>query len=137
MQVGLVEAGAVRDIEIDDGTIRVVLAVNAPQPSTSSEVRDVVQAAIARLEGADNVEVTVHPLLATMNAQQAAPEPPPTWADKIPGVRHVIAVASGKGGVGKSTVSANLAVAMAAQGCKVGPARRRHLRSVTTADDGN
>ena len=39
---------------------------------------------------------------------------------KIPGVKHVIAVASGKGGVGKSTVTANLAVALAKQGYKVG-----------------
>jgi len=119
-QVGLVEAGAVRGIEIDGGAVSVVLAVDAPQPSTAGEVRDIVQAAISRLEGAENVDVTVHPLLATMSAQPAAPEPPPTWADKIPGVRRVIAVASGKGGVGKSTVSANLAVALAAQGLQVG-----------------
>jgi ATP-binding protein involved in chromosome partitioning len=119
-KMSLVEAGAVRNIEVDGGTVRVELAVQAPQPSTAGEVRAAVEAAIARLEGAETVEVKVHPLLATMDARQPAPEPPPTWADKIPGVRHVIAVASGKGGVGKSTVSANLALALAALGHGVG-----------------
>jgi ATP-binding protein involved in chromosome partitioning len=119
-KVSLVEAGAVRNIEVEGGTVRVVLAVQAPQPSTAGEVRATVEAALARLEGAETVEVTVHPLLTTMDSRQPAPEPPPTWADKIPGVRHVIAVASGKGGVGKSTVSANLATAMAGLGQKVG-----------------
>ena len=117
---GLVEAGAVRNLEIEGTTVKVVLAVNAPQPSTAGEVRATVEAALDRLEGAETVEVTVHPLLATMDSRQPAPEPPPTWADKIPGVRHVIAVASGKGGVGKSTVSANLATALAGLGHDVG-----------------
>jgi ATP-binding protein involved in chromosome partitioning len=119
-RVSLVEAGAVRNIEVDGGTVRVELAVQAPQPSTAGEVRATVEAAIARLEGVETVEVKVHPLLATMDTRQPAPEPPPTWADKIPGVRHVIAVASGKGGVGKSTVSANLALALATLGHEVG-----------------
>jgi ATP-binding protein involved in chromosome partitioning len=119
-RVSLVEAGAVRNIEVDGGRVRVELAVQAPQPSTAGEVRATVEAAIARLEGAETVEVKVHPLLATMDSRKPAPEPPPTWADKIPGVRHVIAVASGKGGVGKSTVSANLATAMAGLGHGVG-----------------
>ena len=117
---GLVEAGAIRNLEIEGTTVKVVLAVNAPQPSTAGEVRATVEAALDRLDGADTVEVTVHPLLATMDSRQPAPEPPPTWADKIPGVRHVIAVASGKGGVGKSTVSANLATALAGLGHDVG-----------------
>lgn len=117
---GLVEAGTVRNLEIEGATVKVVLAVNAPQPSTAGEVRAAVEAALGRLEGADTIEVTVHPLLTTMDSRQPAPEPPPTWADKIPGVRHVIAVASGKGGVGKSTVSANLATALAGGGHAVG-----------------
>ena len=116
----LVETGAVRGIEVEGGAVKVVLAVNAPQPSVATEVRQAVESALAGLEGAETVEVKVHPLLATMDSRQPAPEPPPSWADKIPGVRHVVAVASGKGGVGKSTVSANLALALAAAGRRVG-----------------
>lgn len=121
-RMSLVEAGAVRGIEVeDDGSVTVVLAVEATDPTVASEVRKVVEASIAQVEGVESVEVTVHPLLATVQPGPThAPEPPPTWADKIPGVKQVIAVASGKGGVGKSTVSANLALALAALGKDVG-----------------
>ncbi len=116
----LVEAGAVRGIEVEGSSVKVVLAVEAPQPAVAGEVKAVVEKALETIEGVESFDVTVHPLLATMQPGPAAPEPPPTWADKIPGVRHVIAVASGKGGVGKSTVAANLAHAMAASGHTVG-----------------
>jgi len=121
-RMSLVEAGAVRDIKVeDDGSVKVVLAVEATDPSVVSEVRKTVEALLAELEDATSAEVTVHPLLATVQPGPThAPEPPPNWADKIPGVKQVIAVASGKGGVGKSTVSANLALALAGLGHDVG-----------------
>ena len=120
-RMSLVEAGAVRGIEVDGGSVKVTLAVEATQPNVAGEVRTTVETELARVEGVETVEVTVHPLLATVQAGPThAEEPPPTWADKIPGVKHVIAVASGKGGVGKSTVSANLALAMASLGLDVG-----------------
>ena len=120
-QSSLVEAGAVRDITVDGGSVTVVLAVEASTPAVASEVRSHVETALSGVEGIEAAQVTVHPLLATVQPRPAAaPEPPPTWADKIPGVKHVIAVASGKGGVGKSTVSANLSLALAGMGRTVG-----------------
>ena len=120
-RMSLVEAGAVRGIVVEGGSVNVVLAVEATDPTIAGTVRTTVEAALAEVEGVESVEVTVHPLLATVQPGPThAEEPPPTWADKIPGVKNVVAVASGKGGVGKSTVSANLALAMAAQGHSVG-----------------
>ena len=119
-RMSLVEAGAVRGIDVEDGAVKVVLAVEATDPTIAGQVRTTVEEALQAVEDVESVEVTVHPLLATVQPGQAQPEPPPTWADKIPGVKHVIAVASGKGGVGKSTVSANLALALAARGSAVG-----------------
>lgn len=117
----LVEAGAVRGIEIEDDSVKVTLAIEAPQPNIAGELQKIVEEHLQKMDGIGSLEVTVHPLLATVQAQPtAAPEPPPTWEDKIPGVKNVVAVASGKGGVGKSTVSANLAVALASLGHSVG-----------------
>jgi len=119
--MSLVESGAVRQLEVEGTSVTIVLAVEAPQPSTAGEVKAAVEEALAAMDEVETVAVTVHPLLTTVQpGPAAAPEPPPTWADKIPDVRNVIAVASGKGGVGKSTVSANLALALAALGHKVG-----------------
>jgi ATP-binding protein involved in chromosome partitioning len=120
-QMSLVEAGAVRQINVEASSVTVVLAVDAPQPTTAGEVKAAVEAALATLDEVETATVTVHPMLTTVQpGPTTSPEPPPTWADKIPDVRHVIAVASGKGGVGKSTVSANLALALAALGNSVG-----------------
>jgi ATP-binding protein involved in chromosome partitioning len=120
-RMSLVEAGAVRGIEVEDGAVTVVLAVEATDPNVATEVRTTVEASISELDGVETAEVTVHPLLATVQPGPThAEEPPPTWADKIPEVKHVIAVASGKGGVGKSTVSANVSLALASQGYTVG-----------------
>ena len=117
----LVESGAVRQLEVEDGHVRIQLAVQAPHPGVAGEVRAAIEEALAHVDGVETTEVRVQPLLATVQpGPAAASEPPSTWADKIPGVRHVIAVASGKGGVGKSTVSANLALAAAALGHRVG-----------------
>ncbi|MCG6947448.1 MAG: Mrp/NBP35 family ATP-binding protein [Acidobacteria bacterium] len=120
-RMSLVEAGAVRGIEVDGSSVKVVLAVEAPDPSVAGEVRSAVEGELAQIEGVENLEVTVHPLLATVQRGPGAnPEPPPDWSDKIPGVKRVIAVASGKGGVGKSTVAANLSLALAKLGHAVG-----------------
>jgi ATP-binding protein involved in chromosome partitioning len=118
----LVSAGAVRQLEVEGDRVRVLLAVEASRPGIADTLRGEVERQLKALPGVATAEVKVQTLLATVQGpapSQAAPQPQ-GWAHLIPGVERVIAVASGKGGVGKSTVAANLALALARQGHTVG-----------------
>jgi ATP-binding protein involved in chromosome partitioning len=118
----LVSAGTVRQLEVEGDRVRVLLAVEASRPGIADTLRGEVERQLNALPGVAAAEVKVQTLLATVQGpapSQAAPQPQ-GWAHLIPGVERVIAVASGKGGVGKSTVAANLALALARQGHTVG-----------------
>jgi ATP-binding protein involved in chromosome partitioning len=118
----LVSAGAVRQLEVDGDRVRVLLAVEASRPGVADTLRAEVERQLRALPGVAAAQVTVQTLLATVQGPspaQAAPQPQ-GWSRLIPGVKRVIAVASGKGGVGKSTVAANLALALARRDRTVG-----------------
>ncbi|QHQ35287.1 iron-sulfur cluster carrier protein ApbC [Algicella marina] len=120
----LVSADLVRALTIEDGSIRFVMEVAEQSQGAALEpVRAAAVEALEKLEGVEKVTalLTAH----------SAPKPPPdlkigrhptqsAGPAKVPGVDRIVAIASGKGGVGKSTVSANLAVALAAEGRRVG-----------------
>ncbi|MCI2397982.1 Mrp/NBP35 family ATP-binding protein [Aliiroseovarius subalbicans] len=117
----------VRAINIDAGTVSFVIEAESPEMAGQIEPqRRAAEAAVAALDGVEKVSV----ILTAHGAAAKKPEPPqlkvgghPTpqaGPEKIPGVDRIIAVASGKGGVGKSTLSSNLAVALAKQGRRVG-----------------
>jgi len=117
---GLVEAGTIRDLAIDGSSVRLVLAVQVVQPSDVEILRTRVETALQAMDEVSDVELQIQPMM-PMAPAPGQPEPEPTtWADKIPGIKRVVAVASGKGGVGKSTVAANLAHALAKSGHSVG-----------------
>ncbi|MEM7482858.1 MAG: P-loop NTPase [Acidobacteriota bacterium] len=103
----------------DDGAARVELRLATHNPGAADEVRDAVEEAVAQVEGVSRVEVelnVVKPDPPQRAAQQATARSP----ELIPEVQNVVAVASGKGGVGKSTVAANLAIRLGQLGHHVG-----------------
>jgi ATP-binding protein involved in chromosome partitioning len=104
--------GVVQRLEIEDGnTVVVGLGIAHMGAKAHQATAEAIEAALTALPGVQYVRVEVEP--------RSQPLPPPEEAPR-PGIRRVIAVGSGKGGVGKSTVSVNLAVALAQQGLRVG-----------------
>ncbi|WP_174581758.1 Mrp/NBP35 family ATP-binding protein [Candidatus Methylacidithermus pantelleriae] len=109
----IVSFGIVKSIAVDGPRIRVELEVRSRDPKIPGEIEKAVHKAVSQLPGVERVEVILHQV-ASPASQVSLPQEP------VPGVRHVVAVASGKGGVGKSTVAVNLAVAMRLLGPTVG-----------------
>jgi ATP-binding protein involved in chromosome partitioning len=102
------------DLRIADGTVRVHLRPGTDKPEVLDQLRRAIEAAVRRLPGVARVEIHV------AAAEEGRGRDPAAGRAALPGVAHVVAVASAKGGVGKSTVAANLAVALATAGRRVG-----------------
>jgi len=109
----IVSFGMVKDIEVSSTGVNVILAPTTAREEIMQQIRDAVLAGVSQMSGVPAVIVTVTPPEQPQRRMARGPA-------GVPGVAHVIAVASGKGGVGKSTVAANLALALVSLGHRVG-----------------
>lgn len=115
----IVSFGLIKDIRINEGEVTVQMTLTTNDAKVPQAVKDGAEAALASLPGLTKaiVRIDIQAPAQTPGNNATAGSLPTT---QIEGVRHVIAVASGKGGVGKSTVAANLAIALQQSGASVG-----------------
>jgi ATP-binding protein involved in chromosome partitioning len=109
----IVSLGFVKNVAIEQGRVSFAIELTTPACPVKDQMRDQAAAAVRALPGVSDVAVQ-------MTAKVRSVSAPETGRTPLPGVKNVVAVGAGKGGVGKTTVAVNLALALAHCGSRVG-----------------
>src|SRR5476651_1343034 len=109
----IVSLGFIKDLKIDGGRVAFTIELTTPACPVKDQLRDQARAAVKQLPGVTDVDVQMSARVREAVGSDGARQ-------SVPGVKNVIAVGAGKGGVGKTTVAVNLAIALAKSGGRVG-----------------
>jgi ATP-binding protein involved in chromosome partitioning len=116
----IVSFGLVKQVAAENGAVSVSMQLTSANPEAARQIKAESEAILKRLPGVSHVHVEVNQPAGAPSAPAPGQQSPFANQNRVPGIKRVVAVASGKGGVGKSTVSVNLACGLRHLGARVG-----------------